>query len=89
MNETDQVNELPRQQASKLKTLPFPLNKHIGSSESVVGGGYTSQNSEISWTEDRLFKRSKNLCLKSCIPVKTAESAGRRIGSLKEHRISV
>jgi len=30
MNETDQANELPRHEASKSKTLPFPLNKHIG-----------------------------------------------------------
>ena len=89
MNETDQANELPRQEASKSKTLPFPLNKHIGSSESVTGGGYTCQNSEISWTQDWQFKRSKNLCLKSYIPVKTAESAGWRIGSLKDHRISL
>ena len=89
MNETDQANELPRQEACKSKTLPFLLNKHIGSSESLAGGRYTCQISEISWTEDRQFKRSKNLCLKSYIPVKTAESAGRRISSLKDHRISV
>jgi len=37
MNKTDQANELPRQEASKSKTLPFPLNKHIISSESVAG----------------------------------------------------
>jgi len=89
MNETDQSNDLLRKETSKSKTLPSPLNKHIGSSESVTGGGYTRQNSGISWTEDRQFKRSKNLCLKSYIPIKTAESAGRRIGSLKDQRISV
>ena len=81
MNETDQANELPRQEASKSKTLPSPLNKHISSSESLAGGRYTYQNSKISWMEDRQFKRSKNHCLKSYILVKTAESAGWRIGS--------
>jgi hypothetical protein len=40
MDETDQSNDLSRQETSKSKTLPSPLNKHIGSSESVAGGGY-------------------------------------------------
>jgi len=62
MNETDQANELPRQEASKSKTLPFPLNN-------------TSARVNLWWGVD--------------IPVKTAKSAGRRIGSLKDQRISV
>ena len=88
VNGTDQSNDLLRKETSKSKTLPSPRNKHIGSSE-LAGGGYTHQNSGVSWMEDRQFKRSKNLCLKSYIPVKTVESAGRRIGSLKDQIISV
>jgi hypothetical protein len=56
MDETDQSNDLSRQETSKSKASPFPLNKHISSNE-VAGRIYTCQNRimalGVSWTEDR------------------------------------